>query len=292
VTNGAALAHYTCCPLPRINTVKIQKRYGKLLPSRAAHDGVRLYKHVCQLLIYVLGAQAHRFTKRDPKGDGEKKDSARRLSRRHPLQSPARPVGPAGLGVILDTRPLTAGGDGRAEVLTMTIDHVDRADRPEVLDGPIISPPTMIVTQGSALQARAVFSTASTVPTEACRTGRIQEHRLEGHPEHAWWSATSTVMDAAGRPDGTAEPWQSCCRTVDVPDTRTRTPTWADCRCRRRESRRGETSTPGTCNARACAAHSPARPGRWKCATNYVIDAIDHRFDRIQRRSMVVRPSD
>ena len=118
---------------------------------------------------------------------------------------------------------------------------------------------------------------------QADRPVRLQGVPARGRPEHGVVHRLhQRVVDAARRHDR-ARPWRSCWPTWTLTATPTPTRTWA--RCRSPRSRRG-TSTPATSQRAPHALPKSGTRRPWNVRHNYVLDVIDHRFDRIEE-SMV-----
>jgi cation diffusion facilitator CzcD-associated flavoprotein CzcO len=264
--------------MPRINPVVNAIR--KVLPRRPAHMVVRLYNTMITVLVYVIARKAPRFSRRLIRNRAE---SA--LPEGYPVDVHFKPrydPWDQRLCLILDDDLYNAIGDGRADVVTDNIDHFD-AGGVVLRSGQHIDADVIITATGLQLQALGGVG-VSIDGAEVKPQDRFvyKEHMLEDVPNLAWcvgyinasWTLRADLtaravakllvyMDSHGYTH--AYPHLG---DVPMPEK----PAW--------NINAGYVQRAGHVLPKS-GTHRP-----WNVRHNYVLDAIDHRFDRIEE-SMV-----
>jgi cation diffusion facilitator CzcD-associated flavoprotein CzcO len=263
---------------PRINPVIQAIR--KVLPFRAANRVVRLYNTALTVLLYVLSRKAPRYVKRMLRNGAEEA-----LPAGYPVDVHFKPrYNPwdQRMCLILDNDLYTAVGGDRAEMVTDRIDHVD-ADGIVLRSGERIDADVIVTATG--LQLQALGGVALSIDgAEVKPQDRFvyKEHLLEDVPNAAWCvgyiNASWTL-----RADLTA---RAVAKLLAYMDSHGYTHAYPHL---------GDVPMPEkpawNINAGYVqrALHALPKSGThrpWNVRHNYVLDAIDHRFDRIEE-SMV-----
>jgi cation diffusion facilitator CzcD-associated flavoprotein CzcO len=263
---------------PRINTVIQAIR--KVLPLRAANRVVRLYNTALTVLLYVLSRKAPRHVKRMLRNGAEEA-----LPAGYPVDVHFKPrYNPwdQRMCLILDNDLYTAVGGDRAEMVTDHIDHMD-ADGIVLRSGERIDADVIVTATG--LQLQALGGVALSIDgAEVKPQDRFvyKEHLLEDVPNAAWCvgyiNASWTL-----RADLTA---RAVAKLLAYMDSHGYTHAYPHL---------GDVPMPEkpawNINAGYVqrALHALPKSGThrpWNVRHNYVLDAIDHRFDRIEE-SMV-----
>ena len=263
---------------PRINPVVQAIR--KVLPFRTAYPVVRWYNTVLTVLLYVLSRKAPRYVRRSLRNAAKEA-----LPAGYPVDVHFKPrYNPwdQRMCLILDNDLYDAVGDDRAEVVTDHIDHVDKTGI-VLRSGERIDADVIVTATG--LQLQALGGVALSVDgSEVKPQDRFvyKEHMLEDIPNAAWCvgyiNASWTL-----RADLTA---RSVAKLLAYMDSHGYTHAYPHL---------GDVPMPEkpTSNINAGyvqrALHALPKSGThrpWNVRHNYVLDAIDHRFDRIEE-SMV-----
>jgi cation diffusion facilitator CzcD-associated flavoprotein CzcO len=263
---------------PRINPVVDVIR--KVLPFRAAYRVVRWYNLTFTVLTYALSRKAPRLVRRIIR-----KGAKRNLPEGYPVDvhfNPRYDPWDQRMCLILDNDLFTAVGDGRAEVVTDHIDHVD-ATGIVLRSGERIDADVIVTATG--LQLQALGGVALSIDgAEFKPQDRFvyKEHLLEDVPNAAWCvgyiNASWTL-----RADLTA---RSVAKLLAHMDSHGYTHAYPHL---------GDVPMPEkpawNINAGYVqrALHALPKSGThrpWNVRHNFVLDAIDHRFDRIEE-SMV-----
>jgi cation diffusion facilitator CzcD-associated flavoprotein CzcO len=263
---------------PRIHPVVQAIR--KVLPSRAAYWAVRWYNLANTVLIYALSRKAPRLIRRMLRNNA--KDN---LPEGYPVDVHFKPrydPWDQRMCVILDNDIYKAVADGRAEMVTDHIDHID-ATGIVLRSGERIDADVIVTATGLQLQALGGV-TLSIDGEEVKPQDRFvyKEHLLEDVPNAAWCvgyiNASWTL-----RADLTA---RSVAKLLAYMDSHGYTHAYPHL---------GDVPMPEkpawNINAGYVqrALHALPKSGThrpWNVRHNYVLDAIDHRFDRIEE-SMV-----
>ncbi|MGH3674256.1 MAG: flavin-containing monooxygenase [Mycobacterium sp.] len=252
----------------------------KVLPFRAAYRAARWYNTVFTVLTYVIARKAPRFSKWLIRNGAK-----RNLPEGYPVDVHFKPrydPWDQRLCLILDNDLYTAVGDGRADVVT---DHIDHVDGTGIVLGSGERIDADVIITATGLQLQALGGVALSVDgAEVKPQDRFvyKEHMLEDIPNMAWCvgyiNASWTL-----RADLTA---RSVAKLLAYMDSHGYTHAYPHL---------GDVPMPEkpawNINAGYVqrAAHVLPKSGThrpWNVRHNYVLDAIDHRFDRIEE-SMV-----
>jgi cation diffusion facilitator CzcD-associated flavoprotein CzcO len=263
---------------PRIHPVVQAIR--KLLPARAGNNAVRLYNTIFTVFIYAFARVAPRLSRAYIRGNAK-----RNLPEGYPVDIHFKPrydPWDQRLCVMLDNDLYEAIGDGRLDVVTDHIDHVD-ATGVALRSGERIDADVLVTATGIQLQALGGVA-LSIDGAEVKPQDRFvyKEHLLEDVPNAAWCvgyiNASWTL-----RADLTA---RAVAKLLAYMDSHGYTHAYPHL---------GDVPMPEkpawNINAGYVqrAAHALPKSGThrpWNVRHNYVLDAIDHRFDRIEE-SMV-----
>jgi cation diffusion facilitator CzcD-associated flavoprotein CzcO len=262
----------------RINPVVQAIR--KALPPRAAYRVVRWYNTTLTVLTYVIARKAPNFSKKLIRAGAK-----RNLPEGYPIHVHFKPrydPWDQRLCLILDNDLYTAVGDGRADMVTDHIDHMD-ATGIVLRSGERIDADVLVTATGIQLQALGGVA-LSIDGAEVKPQDRFvyKEHLLEDVPNAAWcvgyinasWTLRADLTARAVAKllahMGSHGYTHAYPHLGDVPMPEK--PAW-------------------NINAGYVqrAAHALPKSGThrpWNVRHNYVLDAIDHRFDRIEE-SMV-----
>src|SRR3954452_6711498 len=264
--------------MPRINPLLTFLR--KVLPLRAGNAAARLYGKIVTVLIYAIARKAPKVSRRYIRGTAKKA-----LPEGYPVDVHFKPrydPWDQRLCVMLDNDLYDAIGDGRVNVVTDTIDHVD-ANGVVLGSGDRIDADVIITATGIQLHALGgVALSIDGVDVKPQDRFVYKEHLLEDVPNAAWCvgyiNASWTLRaDLTARAVAKLLAYMSAhgythayphLGDVPMPEK----PAW-------------------NINAGYVqrAAHALPKSGThrpWNVRHNYVLDAIDHRFDRIEE-SMV-----
>jgi cation diffusion facilitator CzcD-associated flavoprotein CzcO len=267
--------------VPRINPVVQAIR--KMLPRRAAQAVVRLYNIVATVLVYVVSRKAPRVTKRLLRVM-----ATTRLPRGYPVDVHFKPrYNPwdQRMCLILDGDFYNVISEGRAEVVTDHIDHVD-AEGIVLKSGERIDADVIITATGLQLQALGGV-TISIDGAEVKPQDRFvyKEHMLEDIPNMAWCvgyiNASWTL-----RADLTA---RAVAKLLAYMDSHGYTHAYPHLGDKPMPEKPAWNINAGYVQR---AAHVLPKSGThrpWNVRHNYVLDAIDHRFDRIEESMLFGR---
>src|SRR3954453_20976847 len=264
--------------MPRIHPVVQAIR--KVLPLKAANHAVRLYNTFFTVMTYVVARKAPRFSRWLIRSLAKKS-----LPEDYPVDIHFKPrydPWDQRLCLILDNDLYTAGGEGRAEVVTDTIDHMDGSGI-VLKSGRRVDADVIITATGLQLQALGGVA-VSVDGAEVKPQDRFvyKEHMLEDIPNLAWCvgyiNASWTL-----RADLTARAVANLLAYMDGHGYTHAYPHLGDVPMPEKPA--------WNINAGYVqrAAHVLPKSGThrpWNVRHNYVLDAIDHRFDRIEE-SMV-----
>ena len=264
--------------MPRINP--ILKFVRRVLPLRAGNTAARLYGKIMTVLIYAIARKAPKFSRRFVRSAAK-----RNLPEGYPVDvhfNPRYNPWDQRLCLILDNDFYEVIGDGRLDVVTDQIDHID-ATGIVLRSGERIDADVIITATGIQLQALGGVS-LSIDGAEVKPQDRFvyKEHLLEDVPNAAWCvgyiNASWTL-----RADLTA---RAVAKLLAYMDSRGYTHAYPHL---------GDVPMPEkpawNINAGYVqrALHALPKSGThrpWNVRHNYMLDAIDHRFDRIEE-SMV-----
>ncbi len=263
---------------PRINPVVQTIR--KVLPSRAAYWGVRWYNSAFIVLTYALSRTAPRLVRRFIRAAAK-----RNLPEGYPVDVHFKPkYNPwdQRMCLILDNDLYEAVGEGRAEVVT---DHVDHVDKTGIVlrSGERIDADVIVTATG--LQLQALGGVALNIDgAEVKPQDRFvyKEHMLEDIPNAAWCvgyiNASWTL-----RADLTA---RSVAKLLAYMDSHRYTHAYPHLGDVPMQEKPAWNINAGYVQRALHALPKSGTHRPWNVRHNYVLDTIDHRFDRIEE-SMV-----
>jgi cation diffusion facilitator CzcD-associated flavoprotein CzcO len=264
--------------MPRIHPVVQAIR--SVLPVRPANRVVRWYNTFFTVMTYVVARKAPRFSRWLIRAMAKKS-----LPEGYPVDVHFKPrydPWDQRLCLILDNDLYTAVGDGRAEVVTDAIDHVD-ATGIVLRSGQHVDADIIITATGLQLQALGGVG-VSIDGAEVKPQDRFvyKEHMLEDVPNLAWCvgyiNASWTL-----RADLTA---RAVAKLLAFMDSHGYTHAYPHLGDMPMPEKPAWNINAGYVQR---AAHVLPKSGThrpWNVRHNYVLDAIDHRFDRIEE-SMV-----
>ena len=264
--------------MPRIHPVVQAIR--KVLPLRAANAVVRVYNTAFTVLTYVVAQKAPRFSKWIIRSGAK-----RALPEGYPVDVHFKPrYNPwdQRLCLILDNDLYTAVGDGRADVVTDHIDHFDTAGI-VLRSGERIDADVVVTATGLQLQALGgVLLSIDGAEVKPQDRFVYKEHMLEDVPNAAWCvgyiNASWTL-----RADLTA---RAVAKLLAYMDSHGYTHAYPHLGDKPMPEKPAWNINAGYVQR---AGHVLPKSGThrpWNVRHNYVLDAIDHRFDRIDE-SMV-----
>ena len=269
---------------PRINPVVQAIR--KVLPRRPAHAVVRLYNTMFTVLVYLVARKAPNFSKRLIRTMARQ-----RLPDGYPVDVHFKPrydPWDQRLCVILDDDLYNTISAGRAEVVTDHIDHFD-ANGIVLKSGERIDADVIITATGLQLQALGGVS-VSIDGAEIKPQDRFvyKEHMLEDVPNIAWCvgyiNASWTL-----RADLTARAFGKLLAYMGSHGYTHAYPHLGD---KPMPEKPAWNINAGYVQR---AAHVLPKSGThrpWNVRHNYVLDAIDHRFDRLEESMVFGRVSE
>jgi cation diffusion facilitator CzcD-associated flavoprotein CzcO len=264
--------------MPRINPMVQAIR--KMLPLKAAHTVVRWYNTMVTVLTYVVARKAPRFSKWLIRST-----AVRNLPEGYPVDIHFKPrYNPwdQRLCLILDSDFYNAINDGRADVVTEHIDHFD-AGGVVMRSGQHVDADVIVTATGLQLQALGGVA-VSIDGAEIKPQDRFvyKEHMLEDVPNMAWCvgyiNASWTL-----RADLTA---RAVAKLLAHMDSHGFTHAYPHLGDKPMPEKPAWNINAGYVQR---AAHVLPKSGThrpWNVRHNYVLDTIDHRFDRIEE-SMV-----
>ncbi|MDT5004092.1 MAG: hypothetical protein QOJ24_1268 [Mycobacterium sp.] len=264
--------------MPRINPLLTFLR--KVLPLRAANAAARLYGKIVTVLIYAIARKAPKVSRRYIRGTAKKA-----LPEGYPVDVHFKPrydPWDQRLCLILDNDFYEAIGDGRVDVVTDKVDHVDATG---VVLGSGERVDADVIVTATGIQLQALGGVALSIDgAEVKPQDRFvyKEHLLEDVPNAAWCvgyiNASWTL-----RADLTARAFAKLLAYMSSHGYTHAYPHLGDVPMPEKPA--------WNINAGYVqrAAHALPKSGThrpWNVRHNYVLDAIDHRFDRIEE-SMV-----
>jgi cation diffusion facilitator CzcD-associated flavoprotein CzcO len=264
--------------VPRVHPVVQAIR--KVLPLRPAHAAVRVYNTIFTLLVYAVARKAPGFIRWALRALAKKN-----LPENYPVDIHFKPrydPWDQRLCAILDNDLYTAVGDGRAEVVTDTIDHVDNAGI-ALRSGRHVDADVIVTATG--LQLQALGGVAISIDgAEVKPQDRFvyKEHLLEDIPNMAWCvgyiNASWTL-----RADLTA---RAVAKLLAYMDSHGYTHAYPHLGDKPMPEKPAWNINAGYVQRAAHALPKSGTHRPWNVRHNFVLDAIDHRFDRIEE-SMV-----
>jgi len=263
---------------PRVNPVIEMIR--KVLPLRAANRVVRLYNTALIVLIYVLSRKAPGYVRRSLRNAAKEA-----LPAGYPVDVHFKPrYNPwdQRMCLILDNDLYIAVGGDRAEMVTDHIDHVD-ADGIVLRSGKRVDADVIVTATG--LQLQALGGVALSIDgAEVKPQDRFvyKEHLLEDVPNAAWCvgyiNASWTL-----RADLTA---RAVAKLLAYMDSHGYTHAYPHLGNVPMPEKPAWNINAGYVQRALHALPKSGTHRPWNVRHNYVLDAIDHRFDRIEE-SMV-----
>lgn len=264
--------------MPRINPLVHAIR--RVLPLRLGNKVARAYATIFTVLTYVIARKAPKFSRSLMRALAKKN-----LPEGYPVDVHFKPrYNPwdQRLCLILENDLYTAVGDGRAEVVTDTIDHIDSSGI--VLgSGRRVDADVIVTATGLQLQALGGVS-ISIDGAEVKPQDRFvyKEHMLEDIPNMAWCvgyiNASWTL-----RADLTA---RSVAKLLSYMDSHGYTHAYPHLGDKPMPEKPAWNINAGYVQRALHALPKSGTHRPWNVRHNYVLDAIDHRFDRIEE-SMV-----
>ncbi|HEX2283382.1 MAG TPA: NAD(P)/FAD-dependent oxidoreductase [Mycobacterium sp.] len=264
--------------MPRINPVVNAIR--KVLPRRPAHTVVRWYNTLITVLVYVIARKAPRFSRQLIR-----KRAERTLPENYPVDvhfNPRYDPWDQRLCLILDDDLYLKIGEGRADVVTDQIDHFD-SEGIVLKSGQRIDADVIITATGLQLQALGGVA-VSIDGAEIKPQDRFvyKEHMLEDVPNMAWCvgyiNASWTL-----RADLTA---RAVARLLAYMDSHGYTHAYPHLGDKPMAEKPAWNINAGYVQRALHALPKSGTHRPWNVRHNYVLDVIDHRFDRIEE-SMV-----
>jgi cation diffusion facilitator CzcD-associated flavoprotein CzcO len=264
--------------MPRINP--LVQAIRKLLPLALANKAVRLYATTFTVLTYLIARKAPRFSRWLMRARAKQA-----LPEDYPVDIHFKPrydPWDQRLCLILENDLYTAVGDGRADVVTDHIDHFD-AGGIVLRSGKRVDADVVITATG--LQLQALGGVAISIDgAEVKPQDRFvyKEHMLEDIPNMAWCvgyiNASWTL-----RADITA---RSVAKLLSYMDGHGYTHAYPHLGDKPMPEKPAWNINAGYVQRALHALPKSGTHRPWNVRHNYVLDAIDHRFDRIEE-SMV-----
>ncbi len=269
--------------MPRIHPVVQAIR--KVLPTRVANTVVRWYNTAFTVLTYVVARKAPKFSRRLIR-----KLASQNLPEGYPVDvhfNPRYDPWDQRLCLILDNDLYTAVGDGRVDVVT---DQIDRFDASGIVLNTGQHVDADLVITATGLQLQALGGVALAIDgAEIKPQDRFvyKEHLLEDVPNLAWCvgyiNASWTL-----RADLTA---RAVAKLLAHMDSHGYTHAYPHLGDKPMPEKPAWNINAGYVQR---AAHVLPKSGThrpWNVRHNYVLDAIDHRFDRIEESMVFGRAS-
>jgi cation diffusion facilitator CzcD-associated flavoprotein CzcO len=260
--------------MPRIHPVVQAIR--KVLPRKPAHAVVRLYNTFFTVLTYVVARKAPGFSRWLIRAMAKKS-----LPEGYPVDIHFKPrydPWDQRLCLILDNDLYTAVGEGRAEVVTDTIDHID-ASGIVLKSGRHVDADVIVTATGLQLQALGGVA-VSIDGAEIKPQDRFvyKEHMLEDVPNMAWCvgyiNASWTL-----RADLTA---RSVAKLLAYMGSHGYTHAYPHLGDKPMPEKPAWNINAGYVQRAAHVLPKSGTQRPWNVRHNYVLDAIDHRLDRIE----------
>jgi cation diffusion facilitator CzcD-associated flavoprotein CzcO len=264
--------------MPRIHPVVQALR--KILPLKAGIHAVRLYNTFFTVMTYVVARKAPKFSRWLIRSLAK-----RSLPEGYPIDTHFKPrydPWDQRLCLILDNDLYAAVGEGRAEVVTDTVEHID-ASGIVLKSGRHVDADVIVTATGLQLQALGgVAVSIDGVEVKPQDRFVYKEHMLEDIPNMAWCvgyiNASWTL-----RADLTA---RAVAKLLAYMNSHGHTHAYPHLGDKPMPEKPAWNINAGYVQR---AAHVLPKSGThrpWNVRHNYVLDAIDHRFDRIEE-SMV-----
>jgi cation diffusion facilitator CzcD-associated flavoprotein CzcO len=264
--------------MPRVHPVVQAIR--KVLPLRPANTVVRWYNTFFTVMTYVIARKAPKFSRRLIRAMAEKN-----LPQGYPVDVHFKPKydpWDQRLCLILDNDLYTAVGEGRVEVQTDHIDHVDETGL-VLRNGQHIDADVIVTATGLQLQALGgVHLSIDGAEVKPQDRFVYKEHMLEDVPNLAWCvgyiNASWTL-----RADLTAKAFA---KLVSYMGTHGYTHAYPHLGDKPMAEKPAWNINAGYVQRALHALPKSGTHRPWNVRHNYVLDAIDHRLDRIEE-SMV-----
>ena len=269
---------------PRIHPVVQAIR--KVLPKRAGNSAVRLYNTIFTVLVYAVARAAPRFSRWIVRSGAK-----RALPEGYPVDVHFKPTynpWDQRLCVALDNDIYEAIGDGRVEVVTDQIDHID-AGGVALRSGKRLDADVIVTATGIQLQALGgVALSIDGAEVKPADRFVYKEHLLEDVPNVAWCvgyiNASWTL-----RADLTA---RAVAKLLAYMDSHGYTHAYPHLGDKPMPEKPAWNINAGYVQR---AGHVLPKSGThrpWNVRHNYVLDAIDHRLDRIEESMVFGRAHD
>ncbi len=269
---------------PRIHPVVQAIR--KVLPKRAGNSAVRLYNTIFTVLVYAVARAAPRFSRWIVRSGAK-----RALPKGYPVDVHFKPTynpWDQRLCVALDNDIYEAIGDGRVEVVTDQIDHID-AGGVALRSGKRLDADVIVTATGIQLQALGgVALSIDGAEVKPADRFVYKEHLLEDVPNVAWCvgyiNASWTL-----RADLTA---RAVAKLLAYMDSHGYTHAYPHLGDKPMPEKPAWNINAGYVQR---AGHVLPKSGThrpWNVRHNYVLDAIDHRLDRIEESMVFGRAHD
>ncbi|WP_099038974.1 flavin-containing monooxygenase [Mycobacterium neglectum] len=269
---------------PRIHPVVQAIR--KVLPKRAGNTAVRLYNTIFTVLVYAIARGAPRFSRWIVRSGAK-----RALPKGYPVDVHFKPkYNPwdQRLCVALDNDIYEAIADGRVDVMTDQIDHID-ATGIALRSGERIDADVIITATGIQLQALGGVA-LSVDGAEVKPQDRFvyKEHMLEDIPNAAW-SVGYINASWTLRVDLTA---RSVAKLLAYMDSHGYTHAYPHLGDKPMPEKPAWNINAGYVQRSGHVLPKSGTHRPWNVRHNYVLDVIDHRFDRIEESMVFGRAHD
>jgi cation diffusion facilitator CzcD-associated flavoprotein CzcO len=269
---------------PRIHPVVQAIR--KVLPKRAGNSAVRLYNTIFTVLVYAVARAAPRFSRWIVRSGAK-----RALPKGYPVDVHFKPTynpWDQRLCVALDNDIYEAIGDGRVEVVTDQIDHID-AGGVALRSGKRLDADVIVTATGIQLQALGgVALSIDGAEVKPADRFVYKEHLLEDVPNVAWCvgyiNASWTL-----RADLTA---RAVAKLLAYMDSHGYTHAYPHLGDKPMPEKPAWNINAGYVQRSGHVLPKSGTHRPWNVRHNYVLDVIDHRFDRIEESMVFGRAHD